>query len=84
MTKQCQSCGMPLKKVSDKGTETDGSLSETYCAMCYENGAFSDPDATPQQMQEVAEQALRANHVPGFLRKLAIRQIPKLARWNQK
>lgn len=84
MTKQCQSCGMPLKKESDKGTEADGSLSETYCAMCYQNGAFTDPNATPQQMQEIANQALRDKHVPGLLRKLAMRQIPKLARWEHK
>ena len=37
MTKQCQSCGMPLKTERDKGTEKDGSLSDKYCAMCYKD-----------------------------------------------
>ena len=31
---QCQSCGMTLEKDSDKGTESDGSKSEEYCAFC--------------------------------------------------
>jgi len=43
----CQSCGYPLKK--DKkggGTEKDGSISQMYCSMCYENGAFLTPPET--------------------------------------
>lgn len=82
MAKQCQSCGMPLKTDKDKVTEADGTLSQKYCAMCYKNGAFIDPNATAEQMQEIADKALRQKHWPGFLRKLAIKQIPKLERWK--
>jgi putative zinc ribbon protein len=82
MARQCQSCGMPLKKDSDKGTEQDGTLSEKYCALCYKDGKFVDPDTTPEKIQQIADQALRKKHWPGFLRKLAIKQIPKLERWR--
>ena len=33
--KFCQSCGMPLTKTEDFGTEKDGKLSEDYCAVSY-------------------------------------------------
>ena len=44
--KFCQCCGMPLDKPEDKGVEADGSLSGDYCRYCYQNGAFTAPDAT--------------------------------------
>ena len=39
--KNCQSCGIPLKK--DKmggGTNIDGSMSKLYCSYCYVHGRF--------------------------------------------
>lgn len=36
----CQSCGMPLQKSEEFGTEADGSPSREYCTHCYQNGAF--------------------------------------------
>ena len=83
MVKQCQSCGMPLKTDNDKGTENSGALSEKFCAMCYKNGEFIDPKATVDQMQQIADEALRQKHWPRLLRKMAIQQIPKLDRWKQ-
>ena len=44
--KFCQCCGMPLDKAEDRGTEAGGALSEDYCRYCYQNGAFTAPDAT--------------------------------------
>lgn len=82
MAKQCQSCGMPIKKDSVKGTERDGSLSETYCAMCYKDGEFVDSFKGPEEMQRFVDKILKKKHWPGFLRKLATKQIPKLERWQ--
>ena len=51
--KNCQSCGMPLKRYEKSGgTNADGSKSEMYCSHCYENGKFTLPDYTVTQMQE--------------------------------
>jgi hypothetical protein len=39
--KNCQSCGMPLKRdEKGGGTNADKSISKKYCSYCYENGEF--------------------------------------------
>ena len=40
-TKFCQSCGMPLQKNEEFGTNHDGSKNEEYCCYCYKDGAFT-------------------------------------------
>ncbi len=53
MQKICQSCGMPLKAKADRrGTEIDGTRSETYCNLCYLNGKFQEPNLTKADMLE--------------------------------
>lgn len=50
--KTCQSCGMPMQSDADFGTEADGTLSEDYCTYCYQNGAFTEPGITIEEMAE--------------------------------
>ncbi|WP_421909216.1 zinc ribbon domain-containing protein [Methanolacinia petrolearia] len=50
--KTCQSCGMPMTKPEDFGTEADGSSSVEYCMYCYQNGSFTEPDITMEEMAE--------------------------------
>lgn len=50
----CQSCGMPLIKKEDHGTEADGSQSEKYCTYCYQNGKFTGPEITLDEMIEIS------------------------------
>lgn len=84
MAKQiCQSCSMPIIKDDLKGTETDGSKSQKYCIYCYENGGFTAPNMTMEQMQGLVVEKLKEKHWPGFLAKLATKQIPKLERWQK-
>ena len=78
----CQSCGMPIGKDEVKGTETDGSLSQKYCKMCYQKGKFTQPNATAEDMQKIGYKALREKRWPGFLAKMAVNGIPKLERWR--
>ena len=47
----CQSCGMPMARPADRGTEADGTQSRTYCTYCYQNGAFTY-DATMEEQIE--------------------------------
>ena len=49
----CQSCGMPLTKPEDLGTQADGTLSDTYCTYCYQNGTFTGSDTTLEEMIEI-------------------------------
>ena len=83
--KQCQSCGMPLKQ--DKkggGSEKDGTLSKMYCSSCYENGAFKNPDMKMEEMQSLVDNVLKTEmKFPKIFRWLAVRQIPRLARWKK-
>ena len=84
--KQCQSCGMPLKKdLEGGGSESDGTRSSMYCSSCYKNGAFTEPDITPEQMIARNNTILKEEmHWTRFMRWLAKKQIPKLERWKTK
>jgi len=79
----CQSCGMPMEKAEDFGTNADGSQNEEFCINCFQNGSFTEPDITMKQMIE---------KVAGFLEGLGLSKedakkaaegtIPKLGRWK--
>ena len=47
----CQSCGMPLSRKENCGTNTDGSVNFDYCKYCYNNGKFIQ-DCTMEGMIE--------------------------------
>jgi hypothetical protein len=80
--KNCQSCGMPLKKSPNGGgTNADKSTSQIFCAYCYENGQFKQPDWTSSQMQEFSKSKMKEMGFPGFLATLFTKGIPKLKRW---
>lgn len=82
--KNCQSCGMPLKRdEKGGGTNADGSKSNMYCSHCYENGTFTLPDITLEQMKERVKNKLREFGFPGFLAGLFTRNIHKLERWRK-
>jgi hypothetical protein len=83
MRKNCQSCGMPLKRDEEHGgTEADGSRSGMYCSHCYRQGGFVLPDLTVEQMQQRVRQKLTEFHLPGLLAGYFTRGIPKLERWR--
>ena len=82
--KNCQSCGMPLKRDEQGGgTNTDGSRSTKYCSHCYQKGAFVLPDITAEQMQARVRDKLREFGFPGFVTGFFTKGIPKLERWQQ-
>jgi len=81
--KNCQSCGMPLKKDSDRGTNAGGTMNGTYCAHCFQNGKFVLPDITVEQMKERVKGKLKQFGIPGFLSGFFTRGIPKLERWRK-
>ncbi len=81
--KNCQSCGMPLKRdEKGGGTNTDGSKSTVYCSHCYLSGKFVLPDITVEQMQLRVRQKLIEFGIPRFLTGFFTRGIPKLRRWH--
>ncbi len=84
--KQCQSCGMPLKK--DKkwgGSEKDGRLSKMYCSSCYQNWEFTRPNISLEEMKKLVDNVLKKEMKWWkIFRWLAINQIPRLERWTKK
>lgn len=82
----CQSCGMPMEKEEDFGTERDGGKSPDYCTYCYQQGAFT-ADIT---MEEMIDFNLRFNENNGFplgtqeeARRGMLEYMPKMKRWNR-
>lgn len=82
--KNCQSCGIPLKK--DKmggGTNIDGSMSKLYCSYCYVHGRFRNIEIdTPEKMQEFVKEKLINMGFPEFIAAIFTRNIPRLKRWS--
>lgn len=87
---ECQSCGMVLKKDTDKGTESDGRKSEEYCAFCYQKGRFVQ-DFTIEELIEYNLQDLENwNRENGLqlteqeARAELVKFLPTLKRWRKK
>ena len=75
---------MPLitKKAGDcRATEADGSKSEKWCSLCYQNGAFISADCTLAEMRKIVDRALVENGSGRLMRWLAQKQLPSLERW---
>lgn len=83
--KNCQSCGMPMKKdPKGGGTNPDGSINKMYCSKCYNGGKFINPDMTMGQMQELVKGKLKEMGFPGFMAGFFTKGIPNLERWKNK
>lgn len=80
----CQSCGMPMSKdEKGGGTEKDGGKSTMYCSRCYQEGRFTQPSITLDQMKELVKGKMKAMHIPGFLANYFTKDMHKLARWSK-
>lgn len=79
----CQSCAMPMVKPDDFGTNADRSKSKEYCHYCYQNGTFTDPHMSMQQMIEKCEGIMKQMHVPEAQIKQTKAFIPLLKRWKK-
>lgn len=80
----CNSCGKPMGK-NDYGTNEDGSDNQDYCKDCYQNGKFTEPNITVNEMIiRAAERMLaknprlREDEATGIL----LNFLPNLKRWN--
>ena len=84
MEKFCQSCSMPLE---DKvlGKNADGSKNAFYCIYCYENGKFTDPDITMDQMIDKCAEIMSKMEKMNIEEAKSIleKSIPNLKRWQK-
>lgn len=82
--KNCQSCGMPLKKdAAGGGSNADGSKSTMYCSHCFQNGKFTRENVSVEEMQELVKGKMKQMGIPGFLVGVLTKRIPKLERWKK-
>lgn len=81
----CQSCGRPLERPSDHGTEADGTPSPEYCSICYKQGAFAQPALTMEQMIEKTANvlAIQMGLPAAKAKELVGTYMPKLKRWRK-
>ena len=82
---RCQSCGMPISiEFGNYGTQADGSPAGEYCQFCYQNGNFTNPDQTLDEMVKRSVEFMTANL--GFTMEKASEIsndiIPRLKRWQ--
>jgi hypothetical protein len=77
----CQSCAMPMVKPDDFGTNTDRSKSKEYCHYCYQNGKFTEPDLTMEQMIEKCAGLMKQMQIPEAAIEQTKTSIPMLKRW---
>ena len=79
----CQSCGMPLRRREDFGTNRDGSRSDEYCFHCFQKGRFLDEGITLQgKIDKNVQFAIRMGMKEAEARKMASSVLPKLKRWK--
>jgi len=82
--KNCQSCGMPMNKdPKNGGTNSDGTSNLKYCSYCYENGDFTQPNITVDEMKALVKGKMKEMGFPGFLAGFFTKGIPKLERWKK-
>lgn len=77
---------MPLSKDPSWqgwGTEKDGSISQTYCSLCYRNGVFCYTGNDVHEFQDIVESEMKKKWYGWCMRKLTRRQIPHLGRWRK-
>jgi len=78
----CQSCLLPMSGPTLIGTNVDGSMNIKFCRNCYQNGNFTAPEITLQEMKQKVKKEMEANQIPLNVIDLSINYLPKLARWK--
>jgi hypothetical protein len=80
----CQSCGMPMVKQEDFGGNADSSRNEEYCRYCFQNGKFTEPNVTLEQMiDKLVSMASKMNMTEDQARNMANSILPQLKRWKK-
>lgn len=73
---------MPIDDPALAGTEKDGTLSSDYCKYCYQNGAFTHPGITLDEMKERMSKIMDKEKLPADILEEAVNRLPYLKRWK--
>ena len=72
---------MPMDSAESFGTESDGSYSHDYCVHCYQNGAFTNPILTMEDMENHIRHVMGRHHEDNKSIFQAVNILPELKRW---
>ncbi len=78
----CQSCAMPMRE-EDLGSNADGTKNEEYCRFCFQNGAFTEPDITVEEMVLKCATIMREMGMEESDIERITQYIPTLKRWKK-
>ena len=74
---------MPMMAPEDFGTNAGCGSNKDYCRYCFQNGKFTWPDATLDQMiEKLASMHDLMEMTEDEARKVASENLPKLKRWS--
>lgn len=79
----CQSCGMPMMKPEDFGTNADGSQNDEYCTYCFRKGEFTMDGTLEEMIEKLVSMAPQMGMTEDEARKMANENLPKLKRWSK-
>jgi predicted N-acetyltransferase YhbS len=85
----CQSCGMPLTRKEDCGTNADGSINYDYCQYCYADGKYLQDFTMEEMIEHCAQFVDEVNkQMPQPMTKEEYKQMmrnyfPMLKRWSK-
>jgi hypothetical protein len=82
---RCQSCGMPLSETfGNLGTNADHSKTWEYCSFCFQNGGFTNPSQTLEEMiaSSIENMTTDVGMPLDKATELANSFIPTLKRWQ--
>jgi hypothetical protein len=78
----CQSCGMPMAKIEEFGSNKNDSKNDDYCIYCFQKGSFTSPNITLDQMiEKIVQMHDQMGITEEDARKMAKENLPKLKRW---
>ncbi|MBO4339828.1 MAG: GNAT family N-acetyltransferase [Bacteroidales bacterium] len=85
----CQSCGMPLTRTEDCGTNADGSVNYDYCQYCFKDGKFLQDLTMDGMIEHCAQFVDEVNkNMPQPMTREQYKQMmygffPMLKRWRK-
>ena len=74
---------MPLSSGELSGTEKDGSRKKDYCKYCYENGRFTNPKITLEEMKTFVKNKMEEMKMDSDTISMAVSSLPNLKRWRK-
>lgn len=80
----CESCGYPLRRLPDHGTEADGTPSGIFCSVCYRDGAFvhDTSDVAEFLTSAAPDIAKYRGDSVGKIKLTLKKELPRLPRWG--